>query len=57
MFKGPEVGSCLVCSRDHKGQVEVKQNEPEESMGDEVSNARGRGEILVVSYGRVRANF
>lgn len=43
MSKGPEAGSCLVCSRNHKEQVELKQNEPEESMGDEVRNTREQG--------------
>lgn len=43
MSKGPEAGSCLVCSRNHKEQVELKQNEPKESMGDEVGNTREQG--------------
>lgn len=48
MYKGPEAGSCLVCSRNRKEQVELKRNELGESMGDESRDLRERGKIPIV---------
>lgn len=45
MYKGPEAGSCLVSSRNSKEQVELKQNEPGQSLGDKVRNFRESGKI------------